>query len=144
PAADGIDRAIDGAVILADGAMLPVSVAALMGEPLLEPGMVRLQPRQPDLPPSLADELRVRRQGAPGEAVGAPGGILVDEATAHIMDVVGVAVVRRAESDDGLQRRGPQGGDLQSVEAAPGDAGHADIAAAPALARQPVDDLHPV
>ena len=124
--------------------MLPIGIPALMGEPLLEPRTLHLQPRQPHFPPFVPDELRVRRQGAPGEAVGAPGGILVDQATAHVMDVVGIAVVGGAEGDDGLQRRGLQGGELQGVEAAPGDAGHPHRSAAPAPARQPVDDLDPV
>ena len=44
-------------------------------------------------------------------------------AAADVVDVVGVAVVGRAERDDRrLQRRRAAGGDLQPVEAAPGDA----------------------
>jgi hypothetical protein len=55
------------------------------------------------------------------------------------MRIVGIAVVGRAQGDDRLQGRRPQGGDLQRVEAAPRDADHADGAAAPGLAGDPVD-----
>ena len=60
------------------------------------------------------------------------------------MDVVGIAVVGRAERDHRLQLRRPARGDLQPVEAAPGDADHADAAGAPGLAREPGDDLEGV
>ena len=64
-----------------------------------------------------------------------------EHAAADVVHVVGVAVVAGAHRDDGLQRRRAARGDLQAVEAAPGDAEHADRAAAPRLRGQPGDDL---
>jgi hypothetical protein len=55
--------------------------------------------------------------------------------------IVGVAIVGRAQRHDGLERRRLQGRDLQGVEAAPGDAEHADRAAAPWLAGEPGNHL---
>jgi hypothetical protein len=60
------------------------------------------------------------------------------------VDVVGVAVVARAHGDDRLQRRRAPRRHLQAVEAAPGDAEHPDLAAAPLLLDEPVDDLEGV
>ena len=74
----------------------------------------------------------------------APGEVVVEQAAAHVVDVVGIAVVGRAERDDRLQRRRPPRRDLQRVEAAPGHAHHADRAAAPGLRREPGDHLERV
>ena len=76
--------------------------------------------------------------------VAAPAEILVDDAAALEMDVVGVAIIGRAQRDDRLERRRAAGGDLQAVEAAPGDAHHADLAGAPGLLGEPGDDLEGV
>ena len=62
-------------------------------------------------------------------------------AAAHEMHVVGIAVVGRADGDDGLEGRRPARGDLQPVEAAPGDSNHPDLAVAPCLRREPGDGL---
>ena len=66
---------------------------------------------------------------------------VVEQAAAHEMAIVGVAVVGRARRDDRLQRRRTLARDLQRVEAAPGDAHHADRAAAPGLRGEPGDHL---
>ena len=66
---------------------------------------------------------------------------VVEQAAAHVVAVVGIAVVGRAGGDDRLQRRRPVARDLQRVEAAPGDAHHADRAAAPGLRGEPGDHL---
>ena len=63
------------------------------------------------------------------------------DAAAVVVDVVGVAVVGRAQRDDRLQRRRAVGGDLQRVEPAPRDADHADRAGAPRLLGDPGDHL---
>jgi hypothetical protein len=73
-----------------------------------------------------------------------PPEVLLDQAAAHVVDVAGIAVVGRAEGDDGLERRRPERRRLQRVEAAPGLAHHAHRAAAPGLRRQPGDDLQGV
>ena len=67
-----------------------------------------------------------------------------EHAAAAVVDVVGVAVVRRAEGDDRLQRRRPAGGHLQRVEPAPGDSPHPDGARAPGLLSKPRDQLERV
>ncbi len=144
PAAHGIDGALDRAPVLADRAMLVEGVAALVPEPLQEPEAGLLQPPQPHLPPSLADHRRVRRRGVDGEDGRAPAELVAEQAAAHEMDVVGVAVVGGRDGDDSLQRRRPPRRHLQAVEAAPGDADHAHGAAAPGLGRDPGDDLQGV
>jgi hypothetical protein len=68
----------------------------------------------------------------------------VKQAAAHVMDVVGVAVVGEADGHRRLERRRCELRDLQPVESAPGNADHSDRARAPGLARDPVDHLHPV
>ena len=70
---------------------------------------------------------------------GAPLHVLVQQAAALVMRVVRIAVIGGAEGDDRLQRRRAQGRDLQRVEPAPGDPGHADRARTPVLFRQPGD-----
>ena len=60
----------------------------------------------------------------------------IEQAAALVVDVVGIAVDGRAERDDRLQRRRLLGRHLQAVEAAPGDAHHADLAGAPGLRRR--------
>lgn len=57
-----------------------------------------------------------------------------------MVNVVGVAVVGEAESDHRLELGRAQGRHLQAVEASPGDAHHAHLAAAPGLRLQPVED----
>ena len=144
PAADGEDRGLDRREVHADRAVLPETVAPLMPQPVGHQQRLVLQALQPDLPPRGADQDRVRRTGRVGEHGRGPAQVLVQQAAALVVDVVGVAVVGRAERDDGLQGRRPARGDLEPVEPAPGDADHADGAAAPGLGRDPGDHLEGV
>ncbi len=144
PAAYRVDGAFDRAIVLRHRPLLPIGVAGLVFHPGLDPGPVSFQPRQPHRPPPLAHDLGIGRQRAPGEAIGGPGGILVEQAAAHEVNIVGVAVVGRTEGDDRLQRRRPVGSHLQRIESAPRNARHADGATAPGLGRRPGDDLLPV
>ena len=64
-----------------------------------------------------------------------------EDAAAAVVDVVRVAVVRRAEGHDRAEARRPPGGDLEGVEAAPGDAPHAELPVAPGLLGDPGEDL---
>ena len=57
------------------------------------------------------------------------------------MDVVGVAVVGRAQRDDCIEPRRAQRRHLQGVEAAPRDTHHADLSGAPELRNQPGDHV---
>ena len=66
------------------------------------------------------------------------------DAAAAIVNVVRVAVVRRAEGHDRLQRRRAVGGHLERVEPAPGDSPHADGARTPRLLGEPGDELEGV
>ncbi len=79
-----------------------------------------------------------------GEEEARPAEAGVELGAAHVMHVVAIAVVGRAQRDDRLERRWPARRDLQRVEAAPRDAEHADHARAPWLGRQPGDDLERV
>ena len=141
PAAGGEDRALDRGVVLVDRAVLPVAVAALVGEPDGERQRELVQPLLPLPAPVGAGDLRIRRPVKPSEERRAPVEGVVEETPAHVVHVVGVAVVRRAVRDDRGQRGRPQGRDLEGVEPTPGAADHADLARAPGLRRDPRDQL---
>ena len=143
PAADRVDRRFDRRVVLADRAVLPVGVATLVGKPGFGPVAVGGQALEPTLAPALgAHDLRVRRQRIEVQHGGSPGQhVEARDAAALVVHVVGVTVVGRHEGDDRLQRRRSQRRHLQAVEARPGDAGHANVAAAPGLRREPGDHL---
>ena len=68
-----------------------------------------LQPLHPHLPPALADQCGVGRARGAGEHRRAPGEFLAQQAAAHVVDVVGVTVVCRAQRDHRPQR-GAAGG----------------------------------
>ena len=144
PAADRIDRAADGAVVLADRAVLPVVVAPLVLHPERRERHEIVDPLAPHRAPAIADDLRIGRIGAVIEQDRAPLHVLVQQAAAHVVGVVGIAVVGRAQRDDRLQRLRGEGCDLERVEAAPGDAHHADRPRAPGLRGDPGDDLERV
>ena len=57
----------------------------------------------------------------------------------HVMHVLEVEVLGRHHRDEGFERRRVAGRHLDGIEAAPGDAEHADVAVGPVLLRQPVD-----
>ena len=140
PAADGQDRRLDGGEILGHRAVLPIGIAARMAQPIGGQEGFGGKTLQPHGAPALADQHRIGRAGGIGQHGAAPAEIFVDDAAALEMDVVGVAIIGRAQGDDGLERRRPAGGDLQAVEAAPGDPHHADAAGAPGLGGGPGDD----
>src|SRR5262245_64994464 len=60
------------------------------------------------------------------------------------MDIVRVAIIGRADGDDGLECRRAACRNLKSIKAAPGDSHHPDDAAAPGLRGQPRDHLHAI
>lgn len=141
PAADGHDGAFDRRKILADRALPPVVVTALMREPHLRQRAGRRQPVQPHGAPGVADDLRIGRHRLLHQHEVRPHLLLGEQRAAHVVNVVGITVVGGAVGDDRFQRRGPARRDLQRVEAAPGNAGHADIAVAPGLASEMADNL---
>ena len=145
PAADGVHGDLDGRVVLAHGAVLPVRVAALVRQPGVDPRPVGRESLLPELAPALSDGGLVRRLALPVQHARAPvQQVGRQHAAALVVDVVGVAVVGAHEGDDRLERRRAAGGQLQAVEAAPRDAGHADGAGAPRLRRDPGDDVEQV
>ena len=142
PAADRVDGHLDGGVVLAHGALAPVVVAALVGEPVLDEGRRALDALEPGLAPAVAHRGRVGRERVAGEHGRRPRQHVDGQDTAaDVVHVVGVAVVAGAHRDDRLERRRTPRGDLQAVEAAPRDAHHGDGARAPRLLREPRDDL---
>ena len=138
PAADGVDGNVDGRVGFANGAVFPVDVAALVTEPGCDVGRRLFQTFLPHLAPILPDEARVGWGGVGHKHDRGPGQHLRGEqAAAHVMHVVGEAVVGEVHGDDGFELRRAAGGDLQGVEAAPRFAKEADVAGAPGLVGDP-------
>src|SRR5678816_2990509 len=73
PAADGVDRAGDRAVVLADGAMLPVIISVRMAEPNLGREYRMFETIAPHGSPLLPDDLRIRGIGVVAHEHGPPG-----------------------------------------------------------------------
>src|SRR5215467_10175623 len=113
PTADGIDWASDGAIVLANRAVLPVLIPMLMFEPNLGKEYRVFETVAPHDAPPLADYLRIRWIGVVTHKHGAPGQVFVQKATTHVMDVIEVAVVRGTDSDDRLELRRATSSDLQ-------------------------------
>ncbi|MNV48706.1 hypothetical protein D3C71_1406280 [compost metagenome] len=121
--------------------MFPVIVVTLVFQPECGKEGELLQSLDPAVAPRVANDLRIKRTALISKHDGAPPQIVVQQEAAHVVNVVGITVVGRIGGDDGFQCRRTAGGDLQAVEAAPALAHHADIAAAPRLAGNPVDHL---
>src|SRR5262245_27774665 len=144
PTADGVYGALDRLVILADRSMLPISIAPLVLQPELEEQRYVLQPLQPHRPPAVADKHRVGWQAYRSEKERGPFKSGGEQRAAHVVCIVGVAIVSRADGDDRLERGRTSRRDLKPVEAAPGDSHHPDDTAAPGLRGQPRDHLQAV
>ncbi len=145
PAAHGVDRHVDGGVVLADGAVLPVRVAPLVPEPGLDPVVRAVEPPQPLLVPPVPVEARVGRPRVPNEHRGGPVEHVEGlDASAAVVDVVRIAVVGGAERHDRLEARRAERGELERVEATPGDPPHANASVAPRLRAEPGNHLEAV
>ena len=105
PAADRVHRGLDVGVVLAHRALLPVGVAALMAQPVVDERRRFAHPLEPHLAPAVTDDLGIGRPGVPREHRRRPLQHVRADAAAVVVDVVGVAVVGRAQGHDGLQRR---------------------------------------
>ncbi len=103
PARDRIDRHLDRRIILADRAMPPEGVAALMLEPVLKPEPTLLEPLAPEAAPVRTARQRVGWQRVAEEHLTGPGELVAQQAAAHVMDVVGITVIGRADRDHGLE-----------------------------------------
>ena len=145
PTAHHVHRTGDGREILVDRALLPELVAALVGDPRLDERRRALHAVEPHVPPRLADDGRVRWAGVVGQHDRGPREhVRRQQAAAHVVDVVEITVVGRADAHDGAELGRAMGGDLQAVEAAPGDADHPHLARAEVLRGKPLDDLDAV
>ncbi len=112
-----------------------------MPRPQRRPERHRRETLLPLRAPAFADEGGIGGARLIDQHDAAPPEIVVDDAAAHVVHVVGIAVVGRAHGEDRLERRRAQRRDLQRVEAAPRLAHEPDRAGAPALPRDPGDDL---
>ena len=139
PAADGKHRTGDGAEVHTHGAMLPVVVETLVLEPQGRKKRQRLDTLEPTFAPGGTHDLRIERASLVGQHDVAPPEIVVQQATTHEVDVVGIAIVARTAGNDRLERRRPTRRHLQGGEAAPRDADHADRPVAPRLSGGPGD-----
>ena len=112
-----------------------------MLEPLLDPQSAAGQALVPHLPPPVTDDRRIRGQAVEREHHRRLGQIVREQASAHVVHVVDVQILGGGGTDDRLERRRAAGGHLQTVEPAPRDTHHADIAVAPGLFGEPCDDV---
>jgi hypothetical protein len=124
--------------------MLPITVASLVLQPKLEEQRYVLQALQPHRPPTIADKHRVGWKARRVEKERTPPESGRKQRAAHVVRIVGVAIVARADGDDRLECRRPARRNLKSIESAPGDSHHPDYAAAPGLRGQPRYHLHAI
>ena len=111
-----------------------------MARPARRQPRLGLQPGQPIGPPVRAQR-RIGGAARIGQHHRPPAKILAQQATALVMDVIGKAVGRGTDRDDGLQRGRLTERRLQAVKPAPAFAHHPDSAAAPRLGGKPRDHL---
>jgi len=119
--------------------MLPIGVAPLVPEPVSGKQDRAIEPLLPHLAPPLAHDRGVGRQRVVHDECRAPDQVFIEEAAAHIVRVIGVAVVGGTERDDRFERRRRAGGHLERIESAPGNSEHANGTVAPGLGREPGD-----
>ncbi len=140
PAGDDHRRARDALVVRPERSVPPVRPVVLLLEPVQEPRRGCVDAASPLLAPAVAVHRGNRRQHVARGHVDHP----VDEVDrlqdpAHVVDVVRVAVVRRVDRDDGVERGRALHRDLERVEPAPRRAVHTDLPGAPVLLREPGD-----
>ena len=131
PAADREDRALDRGVVLAHRAVPPIGVAPLVPQPQRRGRTAARRSRSSHSPRQRSPTRAGIGRPAPDRRsmMRAPPQIVVEQAAAHVVHVVGDSgrrsstAVTIAFSAGGRQRR-----DLQRVEAAPRLADHADRA----------------
>jgi hypothetical protein len=142
-ARDHEGRGLDRVVVEEDRRAPPVVVLVLVLEPLDLPGLVRSDPAEPFFAPSLAEHGRDRGQGIEGHHV---RGVVeeVDPAprASAVVDVVGVAAIRRVDRDDRFEGGRTERGNLQRVEPGIGGPVHPHVAVGPVLVSQPFDRRH--
>jgi hypothetical protein len=140
PAAHGVNRTLNRAVILAHRTALPVRIAPLVLQPDFEEERCVRQALQPRRSPNLSDKHRVGREAHRAEKEEGPLKPGRNKRAPHVVGVIGIPVITRTDGDDRLERRRTARRNLP----APGDAHHPHHAAAPGLRRQPRYDLHAI
>src|SRR6266568_7113832 len=105
PATDGVHRALDRLVILAYRSMLPIGITSLVLQPKLEEQRYALQALQPHRPPAIADKHWVGREAHCAEKERGPLKSGRQKRAAHVVRIVGVAIVARADGYDRLECR---------------------------------------
>ena len=121
------------------------SSSCLVREPRRHDRLDRLEPLEPARTPRLADDVRVRRSDE--EEVGPRGPelhVVAQHVAAHVVDVVRVAIVGRARTDNRRERGWTQRRDLQRVEPSPRQTAQPDPAVAPWLCSEPRDHVETV
>ena len=119
PAANRQNGNINRAEILADRPVFPIGIPPLMAEPCVQQKGLRPQPLQPHLAPAFAHDLRIGRAGRIGQHLRRPAEVLAQHRAALVVNIVSIAVHRRAQRDDRLQSFWSQRRQLQPVEPAP-------------------------
>ena len=101
PTADHVDRASNGAVVLADRSLLPELVPSLVAGPSLQERRRLFHAFEPHGPPGVADYLGIGRSGVVAEHDRRPPEhVFAVEGAPDVVDVVGVPVVGRAHAHD--------------------------------------------
>src|SRR3954468_7243882 len=99
---------------------------------------------QPHCTPAVSYENGIGWMAHCAEQERSPAETCPQESAAHVVHVVAIPIVGRADRDDRLQRRWAARGNLQCVESTPGDPHHADDTTAPMLCCDPCDDFQSV
>ena len=141
PAGDHEGRHRETAEVFRDRAMFPEGVAALVLQPFLQEERLVLQTLQPHGLPAVADDFRIGRTGLVGEHGRGPGKLGGKMRAVLVVNVIVVTVDGGSDGDDGLQRGRLEAGHLEAIEAAPGDAHHADRPVRPRLGGDPGDEF---
>ena len=153
PSGDDHRGNVDAVVALPIGAkshraMPPVGIVVRVTHPDELPGLMLIDAAQPLRAPVMTfgmirgPDLGHGRECAHGCHVGAVVDLIDPlEGTAHVVDVVGVAIIGRVDRDDRPQMRWTLASELEGVESAVRRAKHADVAVAPRLRSQPGNRL---
>ncbi len=140
PAADEHGRGLDGAVVLAERALLPVVRVRLLAQLVEHPRLRLSHPQPPLLTPAVPVDPRHGREHVLEEHVERPVGVVeLLQRPAEVVDVVGVPVVRGEDRADRLQRGRPAHGGRERVEPTPRRPVHPDVAVRPSLRGEPRD-----
>src|SRR5699024_5660672 len=143
--ADGQDGDLDGVRGLAHRSVLPVVIATLVAEPVLDVDRGFVDAALPVVLPALAHHGRILGASVVGPHRRRPGQHLVtDDGSAVVVAVVGRAVVGGADGADGGEFGWLPCGELQTVESAPRLPDDPALPLAPVLRGNPLEHLQSV